>query len=204
VARLLGAIGDPIHAEPWIWMDESPEGHECSFRCGKDRHLVALEPFDRTPRQLLAYCGHGDPAAKRRKGMDQADTLALGNPVAKMLLHLLAESCVKQIGSAGTTTESDVVTGAGLCATGGGTDDPVILTDDAAANAATAVTRAPRRRSPYRDAYDQAKAKYEAREEWTQAHKHNAALRFTAKQIGIDLWRVASGLPPRWKSEEGL
>jgi hypothetical protein len=98
VARLLGVIGDPLWAEPMRWVDVAPEGHECDpDRCGK-RHLIALAPFKRTPGQLLQFCGHGAPT-RRTKGMTQDDALALGNPRAKMLTHLIAEGCMKCMGT---------------------------------------------------------------------------------------------------------
>lgn len=94
LARLLGHLGHPVYATPYRWMDEAPDGHVCiEERCGK-RHLVAFEPFARTPGQLWQYCGHGAPG-KRRQGMTQDDALALGNPKCKMLTHLLAESAMK-------------------------------------------------------------------------------------------------------------
>lgn len=96
LARLLGHLGDPYIATPYRWMASPPEDHECGGTCGAQRHLVALEPFTRTVGQLWSYCGHGDPARKRRRLMDADDALAAGSPVCKMLVHLLAEACVKQ------------------------------------------------------------------------------------------------------------
>lgn len=72
-ARLLAVIGDP-----YIY----PETGE-----------------PRTVSQLRAYCGHGDPARHRHKGMTQTEALALGNPVAKMRLWNIATSCIKQTGA---------------------------------------------------------------------------------------------------------
>ena len=88
VARLLGVLGDPYIASPMHWEP------------GKDakRVLVADEPFTRSVSQLWSYCGHGDATRKRAKGMTQDEALALGNPRAKMLVHLIAEGCVKSDG----------------------------------------------------------------------------------------------------------
>lgn len=101
LARLLGHLGDPAVASPWEWVEKAPKGHTCTERCkkreGKQWHLVAGEPFSRSLRQLWAYCGHGE-AMKRRKGMTQDEALAMGNPKLKMLVHLMAESCVKSGG----------------------------------------------------------------------------------------------------------
>jgi hypothetical protein len=84
LARLLGQIGDPRIASPMHW-----EG------TGSKRILVADEPFKRSVSQLWSYCGHGDPTRRRRKGMSADEAMAMGNPQAKMIVHLLAESCLK-------------------------------------------------------------------------------------------------------------
>lgn len=55
-----------------------------------------------------------------------------------------------------------------------------------------------RKRSPYRDVYDTARAKVEGREDWSDGHKHNHAVRLTAKAILKDLWLVQHGLTPTY------
>lgn len=45
--------------------------------------------------KLWAYCGVGDPARKRSKGMTQEEALKLGNPKAKKICWLIGESFVK-------------------------------------------------------------------------------------------------------------
>ncbi len=105
LARLLGSIGHPVVAYPMRWVSgPAPEGHVCTDkRCGKkggkedgeERHLVAYPPFLRTVGQLWAYCGHGDPTRKRRKGATQDEAMASGSPDAKTLVHLMAECCMK-------------------------------------------------------------------------------------------------------------
>lgn len=55
-----------------------------------------------------------------------------------------------------------------------------------------------RKRSPYRDMYDSVRAKVEGREDWTDGHKHNHAVRLTAKAILKDLWLVQHGLTPTY------
>jgi hypothetical protein len=87
MARLLGEIGHPIWAFPSHW-----EG------TGDKRVLVADDPFKRNVAKLWAYCGHGDPARKLHKGMTDKELYAMGNPKARMLAHLLAESCAKSPG----------------------------------------------------------------------------------------------------------
>ena len=77
--------------------------------------------------------------------MTASDAASLGSPRAKMIVHLMAECCMKQ------------------------------------------------RTSPYRVVYDEARMDYESRD-WTDGHRHNAALRKTAKAILKDLWVVAGGV----------
>lgn len=131
LARLLGIIGHPVRTIVYEWQGS-----------GSERVLVEVGPMSRSVSQLWSYCGHGDPARRRRRGMSAEEAAAGGNPRAKMLAHLLAESCMKQ------------------------------------------------RRSPYRVVYDEARMDYEERE-WSDLHRHNAALRKTAKAILKDLWLAA-------------
>lgn len=136
IARLLASTGHPRIADPHHWEGE-----------GAKRVLVADEPYTRNVAKFWAYCGHGDPTRKRRKGMTAADGAALGNPHAKKLAWLLATSTIKCTGQKNS------------------------------------------RRSPYRDVYDQAREHYEERD-WTDGHRHAAAIRKTAKAILKDLWLV--------------
>lgn len=133
LARLIGTIGHPVHTTVYEWDGD-----------GSERVLVEVGEMDRSVSQLWSYCGHGDPLRRRAKGMTKEDAAAMGNPRAKMVVHLLAESCVKQ------------------------------------------------RRSPYRVVYDEAREQYEARD-WTDLHRHNAALRKVGKAILKDLWCAAGG-----------
>ena len=95
LARLLGAIGHPVHTTVYAWESE-----------GRDkRTLVVVGDMDRSVSQLWSYCGHGDAERKRRKGMTADDAAALGKPSAKMLVHLLAESCMKQTARADANGE---------------------------------------------------------------------------------------------------
>lgn len=45
--------------------------------------------------KLWAYCGLGDPARKRHKGMTQEEAFKLGNPAAKKQCWLIGEAFVK-------------------------------------------------------------------------------------------------------------
>lgn len=60
--------------------------------------LVALvgDPAERpNVAKLWAYCGHGDPARRRVKGMGQAELFRLGNPRAKTQVWKIATSLLK-------------------------------------------------------------------------------------------------------------
>lgn len=102
MARLIGTIGDPRIAHPKHWevtgkakKTKAPEDGESRALDDRARVLVEDPPYERTVGQLWSYCGIGDPARKKVKGMSQEDAFKLGNPKAKMLLYLIAESIVK-------------------------------------------------------------------------------------------------------------
>lgn len=84
LARFLSEVGDPIVALPQWWEGES-----------KERHLVSGEPYKRTPQQFFRYSGYGDPKDKRRKGQTAEEAELGGRPMAKSLMHELAEGCIK-------------------------------------------------------------------------------------------------------------
>lgn len=182
-ALLLGATGHPLHAEPYAWMIEAPEGHVCDpLRCKKNapadqagfdtqvghvggRHLVALEPFDRTLSQWRAYCGWGDVKRKRRKGMTADDAMAMGNPRAKQAGFLLAEGAVKQ-----------------KCQT---------CRDHTTPGLTWQVSKGCTECGVYRQVYVERRMETMHRDDWTDGHRSNDALRITAKQILKDIWTVA-------------
>jgi hypothetical protein len=80
LARLLGAIGHPVRMRRHAWVDDAN---------------VLVEERDRTVSELWSYCGHGDPTRRPKRGMSQEDAFRCGNPKAKMIVHLMAESCLK-------------------------------------------------------------------------------------------------------------
>lgn len=186
LARLLGIIGDPHVARPHRW-----EGD------GAEKVLVAEEPYERTVSQLWAYCGHGDPARRKRVGMTQAEAFGLGSPRAKMLVHLLAEACMKQIGTGQRVSETQG------CLAGMNGGEPTRPPE--------AIPAPARRRSPYRDVYDEARERYSDRvhaaacvrcgpsgkpavegSPWSAAHQHAAALRLVGKELLRGLWVAAA------------
>jgi hypothetical protein len=46
-------------------------------------------------RDIWAYCGHGDASRKRRKGMTQTEAFAAGSPLAKSIVHMIADFSVR-------------------------------------------------------------------------------------------------------------
>lgn len=138
---------------------------------GSDRVLVPDEPYLRSVSQLWSYCGHGDPNRKRRKGMDADEAMALGSPHAKKLVYLLAVACIKQAGSAQPSSQAT----------------PEAAPAEHGADGASPL----RRRSPYRDVYDDRRLATLGRSDWTDGHKHADALRIVGKRILRDLWVVA-------------
>lgn len=187
LARLLGHLGHPLVATPYVWQTDAPDGHNCDpDRCG-DRHLVALKPFTRTVGQLWQYCGHGAPA-KRRKGMSQAEAFELGSPSCKMLVHLLAEATIKC-----QPQPIDVA-------------KPKMEAVGATSTPQPKLQAKPNRRSVggkyyYRAVYDQRKAATEGRrfngcttckgDTCSDGHRHADALRIVGKEILRDLWTHA-------------
>lgn len=195
LARFLGSLGHPRIAAPFHWEGE-----------GEDRKLIPDLMFERTLRQLWAYCGHGDPGRKKRKGMSAEEAFTLGNPRCKMLVHLLAVASMKcRVEPSASAAAIEPAA------------DPADLTEpetpspspDQSTAATTAKDRSAGRDSSvgqpngnpsatscaadrrYRSIYDEARVKYADRDGWTPGHQHAAALRLVGKEILRDLW-VAS------------
>lgn len=194
MARLIGSIGHPVIARPHHWEGE-----------GSTRTLVADEPFLRSVSQLWSYCGHGDPARRKRKGMTADDAMGLGSPHAKKLVYLLAVGCMKCAGTVErppatvigptpmeTASLVDPLTPTGHCPSD--THPPtagVASLENVDANLGPIPEHAARRRSPYRDTYDARRLVTADREDWTPGHKHADAIRLTGKAILRDLWVVS-------------
>lgn len=152
MARLLGHLGHPRHATPHHWEGE-----------GSSRVLIADEPYERTVSQLWAYCGHGDPTRRPRKGMTADEASGCGNPTLKMLVHLNAEACVK----AGVRKHEGA---------------PVKFDPD---------TRYAI--SELGEVYLEARRLYAKHDDWSDGHQQNAALRKVGKELLKRLWRVSRG-----------
>lgn len=105
IARLIGEVGDfKLYTEAW-WEDVPDLSHA---KLGEDeekdetprpkRVLAIGETRTTGVRELWAYCGHGDPSRRRRRGQTQDDALASGNPLAKMIVHQMAEFALRNNG----------------------------------------------------------------------------------------------------------
>jgi hypothetical protein len=152
LARLLGIIGDPRRATPYHWEGVGKE----------NRRLVGDEPYDRSISQLWSYCGVGDPDRKRRKGQTVEEAMACGIPLAKSVLFLLAQSCVKV--NRGPYREHY--------------------------DKAREVYSARLHRTPCPACGPKGKPAKEG-EPWSPAHQHAAALRKVSKEILRDMWIVS-------------
>lgn len=138
MARLLAAIGDPY----------------VNLQTGETR----------TVSQLWAYCGHGDPSRRKRKGMTQEDALALGSPTAKKRLYLIAEACLKAQGHYADVYYARKAVNEGRlhaadCVRCGPSGNPAL-----------------------------------AGTPWKDSHRHADALRIVGKEILKDLWIAARAI----------
>jgi len=193
-ARLLAAIGDPL-SKPV--RDEEGE-------------LLGWEP--RTIAELRSYCGLGDAASQKRRKGEQSNW----SNTAKTRAILCAMSCIKWTGEAAkgdsnshkptqprSTTADPNSNGGSRGEAAGGHSRSITKTrprpaigrtnsiqdspeGEAAEHESTSKEHA-RPRSPYRDVYDAAKAKWAERDA-SDGHKHMHALRVTAKAILKDIW----------------
>lgn len=116
--------------------------------------------------KLWAYCGLGDPARKRRKGMTQDEAFALGNPNAKKRCWILGEAFVKTR-SGPYRTAYDVAR--------------VRYSDRVHATACVRCGPAGKPAAPGSP--------------WSLKHQHEAAKRYAVKQFLKDLW-IASRQEP--------
>lgn len=184
IARLIAEIGDPLIR---------PVGHIENERT-RDRKFVVDYWEPRTLAQLWAYCGHGDPARRKRTDMNKDDALALGNPRAKMRVHLIAKAGMQRMCPA-CSAHKEVVTAERKAA--GATREEAEKYAPPAHDCTCAETL------PLRHAYNAARANYAARirieergervgEPWSDKHAHNAALRYVGKTFLGMLYAEAS------------
>lgn len=136
------------------------------------RLLAAIgDPAERpNPAKLWQYAGHGDPErSRRRKGL----TVQF-SPTAKMRLHLVSESVMKQrCGACQTAARAVPLTAPAV-------PSPWRPPDNCTCH----------QTHPYRAVYDRERAKWQDRET-SDAHKHAHALRVLGKTLLRDMWRYA-------------
>jgi hypothetical protein len=166
MARLLGHVGHPVHAVPYRFEGDGPA-----------RRLVAGAPFDRTVRQLWAYCGHGWAGRPRARLMTAEELWALGHPVAKRVVRWMATGCQRQV-------EAEYPTPQG------------VMARRPASPYRTVYVHARDRYADRRHA--QACPRCGPRGQpappdspWTPGHQHAAALRLVGKTILRELWLAA-------------
>ena len=106
LARLIGEVGDfKVYTEAW-WEDTPDIVGEAGDLNDDEREdkprpkrVLAIGEVRTTGvRELWAYCGHGDPELRRRKGQTQDEALASGNPLAKMIVHQMTEFALRNNG----------------------------------------------------------------------------------------------------------
>lgn len=66
-----------------------------SHRSAEKRTLVTGATIRCGVRDIWSYCGHGDASRKRRKGMTQQEAFAAGSPLAKSIVHMMADFSVR-------------------------------------------------------------------------------------------------------------
>lgn len=204
LGRLLGHLGHPRIAHPHRWMTEPPDGHACDPLVCKDgkRHLVALEPFERSLRQLWAYAGHGD-ASPIPKGASQDELLARGNVPVKTLVHLIAEGTMKVPPLRLVEDSPPVGAASADRAAAGSVDGPPPLQVTATERGPVGDVHDPFHggdRYYFRRLYDTRKLETAERVDangkpWTPAHAHADALRIVGKEILRDLWTLSEVKP---------
>lgn len=94
-ARLIAQIGDPSIRTTGHWeVAELEDGT-------KQRDWIIDGHEERTPAQLRAYCGHGDPQRNGRlpNNPTQAELFARGNPQAKVRAYLIGAQFMRTVGS---------------------------------------------------------------------------------------------------------
>lgn len=135
----------------------------------------------RTVSQLWAYCGHGDPGRRKRKGMTQDELFALGNPTAKKRTWLIATAILKA---------------------GGGEEKAIVLAPEGPASSASLAATYYARKSATEGREHAAECvrcgpsgkPALPGSPWSDAHRHADALRIVGKEFLRQLWLEAKRL----------
>lgn len=98
MAQLIGVVGDFVtYTEAW-W--EENDEDEAEFDSDdpdapkvrkEKRVLVTGATLHCGVRDIWSYCGHGDANRKRRRGQTQEEAFAAGSPLAKTIVHMMAD-----------------------------------------------------------------------------------------------------------------
>ena len=128
----------------------------------------------RTVSQLWAYCGHGDPARVKFRGMSQDDLFRLGSPLAKKRTWLIATAILKA---------------------GGGEEKATRRTETIVGAPSLALTYYARKRATEgREHATECKRcgpsgkPAQPGSPWSDAHRHADALRIVGKEFLRQLW----------------
>ena len=102
MAQLIGVVGDfKTFTEAW-WEDgadvEDPDGEE-SGKPKDKRVLVTGATLPCGVRDIWSYCGHGDASRKRRRGQTQEEAFSAGSPLAKTIIHMMADFALRLNGN---------------------------------------------------------------------------------------------------------
>ena len=192
VSQLIGCVGD-FRTFTEAWWEESSGGDEDGIGDDHDSHtlngnshttsdshssddsqrktekrvLVTGAVLTCGVRDIWSYCGHGDASRKRRKGMTQTEAFAAGSPLAKSIVHMIADFSVRFNGKEDKNGRPRAMS----------PYYPKYL--EWKAQAALAHPKI----------IDQFGAEVKG-SGWTPGHCHNHAIRKVGKAILKDLWRV--------------
>lgn len=105
MAQLVGVLGDfKFYTEAWWETPEAGSQGDLDSQETNDgevpekRVLVIGETRTCGVRDIWSYCGHGDVERKRKRGASQDTQFAAGSPLAKTLVHEMAEFALRQNG----------------------------------------------------------------------------------------------------------
>lgn len=191
MARLIGEVGDmKTYREAWWeegaataqleledivvddFADDDSDDDDAEVAAGPPPKRVLMIGEVRTTgvRELWAYCGHGDPALRRRRGQSQDEALASGNPTAKMVLHQMAEFALRSNGVPDKNGKPRGCTPYYLASKPGNAYPLTYLSARKAAEA--------------------------AHPDWKPGHVYNHAVRLVGKAMLKDFWRVQHDQEP--------
>lgn len=107
MAQLVGVVGDfKLYTEAWwettaeaVETGATVLAHNHDDETGPEKRVLVIgETKTCGVREIWSYCGHGDVTRKRKRGADQATQFAAGSPLAKTLVHEMADFALRQNG----------------------------------------------------------------------------------------------------------